>query len=128
MTDVNKKRSCEKKTFLQLIAQGRFLEVEKALINQPQLRNLLLHLPGLRHTHFFKKRIRFYKNFAKHNGMVSNLREQDKDRMRDAFAQSHCAKVAIKNAASKLLEEYENTSWVYRARKARLFCKRRLRF
>ena len=118
--------TCEKTSFFQLMASGRFLEAEKALINQPYLRRLLLQLPGLRHTPFFKKRIRFYKDFAKHHGLVKKLRDDDKLTMRDAFAQSHCASTTIKDVASNILKNYEDTTFCYKARRARLICKKRL--
>ena len=118
------KTQCEKTSFFQLIASGKFREAEKALINQPYLRTLLLHLPGLRHTPFFKKRIRFYRHFAKHNGLVKKLRHDEKQTMRDAFAQSHCASTTLKTIAHNMLKEYENTTFSYRAQRARLLCRK----
>jgi hypothetical protein len=97
----------EKLSFLQLLAKGRFAEAEILLSNNPQLKSVLLHLPGLRHTRFFKERIRFYKNYARQNKMASTLRGDDRDQLRDAFAQSHCKTRALKKACSDLLDSYD---------------------
>ena len=101
-------KKCEKKlSFLKLLTKGRFAEAEILLANNPQLKSVLLHLPGLRHTKFFKERIRFYKNYARQNKMASTLRGDDRDQLRDAFAQSHCKTRALKKACSDLLDSYD---------------------
>lgn len=97
----------KKLSFLQLLAKGRFVEAEILLANNPQLKSVLLHLPGLRHTSFFKERIRFYKNFARTNKMASTLKDEDRQRLRDEFAQSHCKLRALKGACESLIDSYD---------------------
>ena len=91
--------------FLQLLANGRFAEAEQLMINNPNVRKLLMHLPALRHTRFFKERIRFYREYARKNKMLGKLREKDRDTLRSEFAQSHCKITALSKACKKLLEK-----------------------
>ena len=114
----------EKLSIFRLLSMGRFREVERLLMNQPYLRQLMLNLPGFRQTPFFKKRIRFYRHFAKQNGMAQKLRTEDKDCIRSAFAYSHCPSAAIKRTAKNMLMSYEATTWSYKAERARLFARK----
>lgn len=94
----------DKATLLRFFARGQFAEAEILLRNNAQLRKVLLYLPGLRHTKFFKNRIRFYKEYARAHGMVRKLRCQDRQKLRHAFAQSHCTVNGIKRAARIALQ------------------------
>jgi hypothetical protein len=107
---VSKQANEKTLSFLELIAAGRLAEAEKILINNPILRETALkYLPGLRHTTFFKERIRFYRNFAKKNKMVSRLRGEDRQRLRDEFAASHCKTLALKKAAEDAANRIRQT-------------------
>lgn len=93
MKDKTKKT---KRSIFQLIAAGQFHEIEKLCINNPQLREILLHWRGVRHTAFFKKRLKFYKEFAQAKGL-SEFSPDIKNQMRDEFAAKHCLKKTIQD-------------------------------
>ena len=93
----NNSRPNSQKSLFKLMASGQFCEVEKLCINNPQLREILLHWGGIRHTAFFKKRIKFYKEFAKERGL-SEFSPEVKNQMRDEFASKHCLKKTIQDA------------------------------
>ncbi len=85
-------------SLLQLLAQGKFSEIERICINNPTLRQVLLHWRGVRQTAFFKKRLKFYKNFAKETGL-RKFTPEVKNQMRDEFAKRHCLKQTLKDVA-----------------------------
>ena len=93
----------QRRSFLQLLAKGRFAEAEMMMISSPNMRKVMLHLPALRHTRFFKERIRFYREYARKNGMVGKLRDTDRDTLRNQFAESHCKMTALSKACGKAL-------------------------
>lgn len=101
----NDKTTASRQNFLWLLAQGRLTDAEIMLRNNEGLRKALLYIPGLRHTQFFKNRIRFYREYAKANGMVNKLRGGDREALRHQFAQSNCCITALRNAASKALNK-----------------------
>jgi|GEM_PF-5619076 len=89
--------SNKKCSIMRLLANGQFTEIEKLCINNSQLRAILLHWKGIRKTAFFKKRLKFYKNFARN----SNLREftpEVKNQIRCEFARKHCLKQTLHDA------------------------------
>lgn len=92
-------KSC---SILQLLAKGRFTEIEKLCINNQKLRMILLHWRGIRQTAFFKKRLRFYKEFAKELGL-REFTPEIKNQMREEFAKRHCLKQTLKN----VIESYD---------------------
>jgi hypothetical protein len=94
-------------SFIQLLAKGRFAEAEVMLASNPNLMNVVRRLPALRHTNFFKKRLRFYKDYARKNGMGCRFDGAQKSQMRDAFARSHCKTNALKKACESLLDSYD---------------------
>jgi|GEM_PF-5242693 len=121
----NTRPAQQAESLLKLLSKGQFSDVEKLLINHPHLRRLLLNMPGLRHTPFYRKRITFYKNFAKQHGMLQNIscKQQDKDTLRNAFAHSHCPSKAITSAAKQTLKSFFMGQYGYKAKRAKLFAK-----
>jgi hypothetical protein len=119
--------TAERRTFLQLLAKGRFAEAEMAMINNPHMRQMVLHLPALRHTRFFKERIRFYRQYARKNRMVSHLREGDRATLRHEFAKSHCKIHALKKACKTALEKMDTDKWAEKARLDRMIRLRKKR-
>lgn len=119
----NARPQADAQSFLRLLAKGKFSDVEKLLINHPSLRRLLLNMPGLRHTPFYRKRIAFYKSFAKRHNLLRDVscKHQDKESLRNAFAHSHCPSIAIKAAAKQKLKTFFMGQYDYRAKRAKLF-------
>lgn len=93
---INGQQKKSHKSVFQLMASGQFCEVEKLCINNPQLREILLHWRGIRHTEFFKKRIKFYKEFAKSRGLCE-FSPEIKNQMRDEFAAQNCMKKMLQD-------------------------------
>jgi len=87
---------------LHLLTTGRFAEIERLCINNPKLREILLHWKGVRETAFFKKRLRFYKNFAKNTGL-RKFTPQVKNKMREEFANHHC----VKKSLQRVIDSYD---------------------
>ena len=120
---VSDKEKSPKRRFLKALAQGRFTEAEVILTSNPALQSVLMHLPGLRHTAFFKnaikRRISFYRDYARANDMVSGLSDDDKQELRNQFAMSHCKTRAIRDAAQRLISEYEQLKRMQRLKKIR---------
>ncbi len=100
----NNTKTEQKLSVIQLIAQGRFAEVEKLCINHPSLRQVLLQWRGVRHTAFFKKRLKFYKNFAKKSGL-RKFTPEVKNQMREQFAREHCLKTSLKRAYTEIRQD-----------------------
>lgn len=81
---------------MRLLANGQFTKIEKICVNNSQLRAILLHWKGIRKTAFSKKRLKFYKNFAKQSGL-RDFTPEVKNQIRDEFARKHCLKQTLKN-------------------------------
>lgn len=100
------------KTVFQLLAKGRLSELEKLCINNPKLRSVLLHWRGVRQTAFFKKRLKFYKNFAKQTGL-RKFTPEVKNQMRNEFAKRHCLTQTLKTAYQSLKAQKASQNTVY---------------
>lgn len=97
----------DRQGLLKLLAQGRIAEAEILLRNNAHLRAALLHLPGLRHTEFFKRRLRFYREFARANGMENCLSVTDRQTLRNEFAHSHCMTHALRQVAQAAADKLD---------------------
>lgn len=89
-------------SILRLLAKGQFAEIENLCINNSQLRSILLQWKGLRQTAFFKKRLKFYKNFARETGL-RQFTPEVKNQIRCEFAKKHC----LKNTVKEALDSYD---------------------
>ena len=113
-------------TVFELLAKGRFSDIEKICINHPQLREILLHWKGIRKTAFFKNRLKFYRQFAQR----TNIREftpELKNQIRDEFAQENCLKqilkrtyLSLKNGADTTMPQDTLLCFLKRRRRGRL--------
>ncbi len=83
-------------SFTELLKKGDLAAIERLCINNPKLRDILLHWKGVRKTAFFRNRLRFYKNFARKSG-VRKFTPEVKNQMREEFAQKHCLKQTLQH-------------------------------
>lgn len=82
---------------IDLLRLGKLSELQKISINNPQMRAVLLQWRGLRQTAFFKRRMKFYKQFAKKTGL-RKFTPEVKNQMRDEFARQQCLRMALQRA------------------------------
>lgn len=94
---MSKQKDTKNCSIIRLLAQGRFTEIERLCINNPKLREILLHWKGIRKTAFFKNRLKFYKNFARETGL-RKFTPEVKNQIRCEFAKKHCFKNTLKEA------------------------------
>jgi len=125
MTKLHKKTDQSSElSVIQLLMQGRFAELEKICINNPSLREILLHWRGVRGSSFFKRRLRFYRNFAKKSGL-RKFTPEAKNQLRDEFAREHCLKTTLRRVKEATLKGYDSAALT--CDKGRIQFKRMLR-